>query len=111
MTVFRSIAILLLIGLPASAQPAGAAAQGAAFIRENYTKYEFRIPVRDGKRLFTAVYVPKDVFSDGKTYPIMMVRTPYSVGPYGIDRFPNNLGPSELFSREKFIFAYQDVRG
>jgi predicted acyl esterase len=61
--------------------------------------------------LFTSVYVPKDVFSDGSKYPIMMPRTGYSVDPYGIDQYPNEPGPSELFAREKFIFVYQDVRG
>jgi predicted acyl esterase len=67
-------------------QPAGSqAAQepgpapGAAYIRENYSKYEYRIPMRDGVKLFTSVYVPKDVIAEGKTYPIMMARTP-SVG-------------------------------
>ena len=28
--------------------------------REHYTKYEYRVPVRDGSKLFTAVYAPKD---------------------------------------------------
>lgn len=81
------------------------------FLRETYTKFEYRIPMRDGARLFTAVYVPKDVFSSGATYPIMLMRTPYGVRPYGVDQYPSSLGPSEFFAREKFIFAYQDVRG
>ena len=51
-------------------------------VQAHYTKYEFRIPMRDGEHLFTAVYVPKDVAS-GKPYPILMDRTPYSVAPYG----------------------------
>ncbi len=67
--------------------------------------------MRDGIKLFTSVYVPKDVFSDGKTYPILMQRTGYNVAPYGIDIYRATLGPSELFEREKFIFVYQDVRG
>jgi putative CocE/NonD family hydrolase len=97
----------------AAAQPAaaGASAERAAFIRENYTKFEYRIPMRDGVKLFTSAYVPKDVFSDGKTYPILMQRTGYDVAPYGIDLYRANLGPSELFEREKFIFVYQDIRG
>ncbi len=82
----------------------------ADFIKASYTKYEYRIPVRDGVRLFTAVYVPKDA-SATKTYPIMMDRTPYSVAPYGVDNYPRSLGPSELFARSKYIFVYQDVRG
>src|SRR4051812_30757520 len=83
----------------------------AEFIRENYSKFEYRIPARDGVKLFTSVYIPKDVFSESKTYPIMFDRTPYSVRPYGADQFRDSLGPSEFFAREKFIFAYQDVRG
>ena len=51
------------------------------FIRTHYTKYEFRIPMRDGKRLFTSVYVPKD--SASGPYPFLMDRTPYDVAPYG----------------------------
>lgn len=81
------------------------------FIRENYSKIEYRVPMRDGVKLFTSVYIPKDVFSDGKTYPIMFDRTPYSVGPYGADKYRPTLGPNEFFAQEKFIFAYQDVRG
>src|SRR5258708_3621216 len=49
-----------------------AASPGREFVRENYTKFEHRIPMRDGVMLFTSVYVPKDVFADNKTYPIMM---------------------------------------
>src|SRR5216684_842381 len=74
----------------------------------HYTKYDYRIPMRDGVKLFTSVYVPKD---SSQPYPIMLERTPYSVGPYGIDNYRTALGPSELFSKEGFIFAYQDVRG
>ncbi|MBS1875159.1 MAG: CocE/NonD family hydrolase [Acidobacteria bacterium] len=82
-----------------------------AFVRENYTKYERRVPMRDGVKLFTAVYVPKDVATYGKTYPVLFTRTPYSSGPYGEDKYRRSLGPSELFTREKYIFVYQDVRG
>ncbi len=92
------------------AQPAPAVAALTA-VRENYSKFEYRIPMRDGVKLFTSVYIPKDVFTDNKTYPIMMTRTPYNVRPYGADQYRDNLGPSVLFAREKFIFVYQDVRG
>ena len=102
-------------GAPPSNPPlAGAPPAGAytvADVRANYTKFEYRIPMRDGVKLFTSVYIPKDVFSDGRTYPIMMQRTGYNVAPYGIDQYRANLGPSELFAREKFIFVYQDIRG
>ncbi|MFN0053157.1 MAG: CocE/NonD family hydrolase [Planctomycetales bacterium] len=77
-------------------------------VKAQYTKYEYRIPMRDGKRLFTAVYVPKD---QSQTWPILMTRTPYSARPYGVDQYPNTLGPSPLFTKSKYIFVVQDVRG
>jgi putative CocE/NonD family hydrolase len=91
------------------AQQAAPAAPEEDFVRSHYTKYEYRIPMRDGKRLFTAVYVPKD--SAGGPYPFLMDRTPYSVGPYGEDQYPKGLGPSEEFEKSGYIFVYQDVRG
>ncbi|SPE58990.1 Peptidase S15 [Verrucomicrobia bacterium] len=78
------------------------------FTRAHYTKHEYRIPMRDGVKLFTAVYAPKD---RSKSYPILMQRTPYSVGPYGIDNYRATLGPSTAFEKEQFIFVFQDVRG
>src|ERR1700743_3019368 len=78
------------------------------YVKENYTKYEYQIPMRDGKKLFTAVYVPKD---QSKKYPIMMDRTPYSVAPYGTDKYKPALGPSTFFPHDGYIFVYQDVRG
>lgn len=83
------------------------------FVRSHYAKYEYRIPMRDGVRLFTAVYVPKaSAFAgDPGPYPFLMERTPYSVAPYGEDSYPAHLGPSDDFERSGYIFVYQDVRG
>ena len=64
--------------------------------------------MRDGKRLFTSIYVPKDT---SRSYPFLMTRTPYSVAPYGVDQFRTRLGPSEAFDRAGYIFVFQDVRG
>lgn len=80
----------------------------SAYVRENYTKIERSIPMRDGIKLFTAIYVPKN---KGKKYPFMINRTPYTVSPYGENKYKTTLGPSPLFLREGFIFVYQDVRG
>ncbi len=85
-------------------------ARRAAYIRKNYTKFEYRIPVRDGARLFTSVYIPNDAGPD-KRYPILMQRTPYSVAPYGSDRYKTRLGSSFEFEKDGFIFVFQDVRG
>src|ERR1700761_685086 len=95
----------LLLAFNSFAQPN---TSDAAYIKENYQKYEYQIPMRDGKKLFTSVYVPKD---KSKKYPIMMDRTPYSVGPYGPDAYKGALGPSSLFTHDGYIFVYQDVRG
>lgn len=80
----------------------------ADYIKASYTKYEYKIPMRDGVKLFTAVYMPKD---QAQKYPLMLSRTPYSVAPYGVDQYRAALGPSEKFARDGFIFVYQDVRG
>jgi putative CocE/NonD family hydrolase len=90
--------------------PGGAEDKKAEWVRARYTKYEHRIPMRDGVRLFTSVYVPKDAGKD-KRYPILLNRTPYGIAPYGSDAYPEGVGPSEAAALEGFIFAYQDVRG
>jgi len=95
------------------ANPPTAAEQRAArerrdYIKANYTKTEFLIPMRDGVRLFTSVYTPKN---PSEKYPMMLNRTPYTVSPYGADNYRTNLGPSDKFVKEGFIFVYQDVRG
>jgi putative CocE/NonD family hydrolase len=64
--------------------------------------------MRDGVRLYTVVYLPKDT---SQAYPVLMTRTPYSVAPYEKDTFRSLLGPNKHFSREGYIFVYQDVRG
>ena len=97
-------------GYRAGAQETDEDAKLTAEIRARYTKYEFRIAMRDGAKLFTAVYVPKDA-STTKTYPFLMERTPYSVAPYGTDNYPKHLGPAPSFVADGFIFVYQDVRG
>ncbi|MFZ6693649.1 CocE/NonD family hydrolase [Undibacterium sp. SXout20W] len=91
------------------------AEQATPTIRENYTKFEYQIPMRDGTRLFTVVYVPKD---SSRTYPFMVVRTPYGTGVrqddeahYGVDFYPKSLGPSKEFEASGYIFVNQDVRG
>ncbi len=106
----RSFSILFTLGISSLAAQAAEKPEEALaeYIKASYTKYEYKIPVRDGKKLFTQVFRPKDT---SRTYPFLLNRTPYSVGPYGVDNYPATLGPSEKFAREGYIFVRQDVRG
>ena len=100
--------LFLFLALSPIVPRIGAEPPGVPYIREHYVKYDFNIEMRDGVHLFTSVYVPQHFETP---LPILLIRTPYSVRPYGEDEYPNNLGPSEAFAREGYIFAYQDVRG
>ena len=88
--------------------PQRAAAQQPFDVKAHYQKYEYQIPMRDGVRLFTSVYVPRDT---GQAYPVLLTRTPYSAAPYGLDAYPTHLGPGPGFAKEGYIFVTQDVRG
>ncbi|HXQ80197.1 MAG TPA: CocE/NonD family hydrolase [Opitutaceae bacterium] len=99
-------ACLLALAGAAAADPTPAPAEN--YPRGHYTKYEFRIAMRDGTRLFTSVYVPKDA---SQSWPFLITRTPYSCSPYGVDLFPEKLGPSDEFEKAGYIFVFQDVRG
>ena len=99
------ITIAAAIALPAQEKPN---APTDDYVKAHYTKYEYRIPMRDGVRLFTSVYVPKD---QSRPWPFMVDRTPYSVEPYGEDQYKEKLGPSDEFEKAGYIFVYQDVRG
>ncbi|MEO7461906.1 MAG: CocE/NonD family hydrolase [Ferruginibacter sp.] len=82
--------------------------QTAFVVKDNFTKTEVYIPMRDGVKLYTAIYTPK--ISSGPM-PFLMERTPYSSGPYGDTLFPRRLGPNEDLAKAGYIFVYQDVRG
>lgn len=96
---------LLLIAAGAQGQEA---VSPESYLRLHYVKTEVHIPMRDGVKLFTAIYTPRDA---SRKYPLLMKRTPYSVAPYGVDKYPAALGPSEHFSKAGYIFVNQDVRG
>ncbi|MGA2856585.1 MAG: CocE/NonD family hydrolase [Candidatus Sulfotelmatobacter sp.] len=105
----RKSSILLLLAVAVTAGFAQNKPDAPEFnVKEHYTKYEFRIPMRDGAHLFTSVYVPKDI---SRFYPFLIDRTPYSVGPYGVDQYRTQLGPSSDFDKAGYIFVFQDVRG
>ncbi|MEP6946090.1 MAG: CocE/NonD family hydrolase [Acidobacteriota bacterium] len=107
-TLYLFVLIVTLGSIGFGQAPAAAQNQLAKYITDNYTKREVMIPVRDGVKLFTSIYEPKD---RSQKYPILLNRTPYTVAPYGPDKFKTSLGPDPLFAKEGYIFVYQDVRG
>eukprot|EP01034_Spumella_vulgaris_P042767 gene42767-53060_t len=114
-TALSGLALGLLLAFGPAHAGNDAPAADTYSVREHYTKYEYRIPMRDGVRLFTTVYVPKD---SAKRYPFLMQRTPYSAGVtvdeklrYGVDFYPKRIGPSREFETSGYIFVKQDVRG
>ena len=78
------------------------------YVADNYTKQEVTIAMRDGTRLHTTIYSPKDT---SKEYPILMQRTPYSSAPYGAEKMKTKIGPNIHLMKEGNIVVYQDVRG
>ncbi|WP_347175161.1 CocE/NonD family hydrolase [Polaribacter uvawellassae] len=78
------------------------------YVQDNYTKKEVTIEMRDGTKLHTVIYAPKD---QSKTYPILLQRTPYSCAPYGDGKFKTKISPNTQLMKEGNIVVYQDVRG
>jgi hypothetical protein len=93
--------LFLLIGISISAQD-------LEYVKAHYDKKEVMIEMRDGIKLSTTIYSPKD---KAQQYPILMMRTPYSSQPYGENAFKNRIGPNEFMVKEGNIFVQQDVRG
>ncbi len=105
----RKIINFFLFILLVSVARAQSENQDSAWIKDNYTKQELSIPMRDGIKLFTSVYTPND---KSEKHPILMMRTPYSCAPYGKD-FSARLwgGHWKYYARENYIIVVQDVRG
>lgn len=80
----------------------------AEWVKKNYTKREVMIPMRDGTRLFTAIYEP---VSGNNKHPILITRTPYKAGPYGQEMNSMLWNSWSNYSREGYILIIQDVRG
>jgi putative CocE/NonD family hydrolase len=103
---------LLYFSITAISQinPIAIGSQDSAWIRDNYAKKEVSITMRDGRKLFTAIYIPKDAT---EKHPILMIRTPYSCSPYGEQNFTPGLWTRHwrYYARENYIIVIQDVRG
>src|SRR5260370_4044739 len=102
--------LLVTVSLAARGAPATKPSPdtNAVWLAEHYTKYEHRIQMRDGVRLFTRMYLPKD---DSQAWPIILTRTPYALKPYGADNYTDPSGSFRTLAKDKFILVTQDVRG
>jgi len=108
--VFYTLLSLFLITFISSCKTAPKEDTNVAdtYVQDNYTKKEVTIEMRDGTKLHTVIYAPKD---QSKTYPILLQRTPYSCAPYGEGKFKTKIGPNTQLMKEGNIVVYQDVRG
>ena len=108
----KKIVLLLLFGplltYAQNTSPKFSISQDSVYVRGNYDKAEYMVAMRDGVKLFTQVYTPKD---NSVKHPIIMQRTPYSCTPYGVEKFRRRVSPNSFMLREGYIVVYQDVRG
>ena len=79
-----------------------------SYVEDHFNKKEVTIEMRDGIKLHTTIYSPKDT---SQAYPILLKRTPYSCKPYGANGYPANIGPNKYMMKQGYIVVYQDVRG
>ena len=105
---WRVTAALVISTWMGNAASCGASSPSESYAKRNYTKSEHWIEMRDGVKLYTAVYRPKQLDQD---YPILLQRTPYSCSPYGPDQYRDTIGPSRVMMEDGYIVVYQDVRG
>ena len=104
--------VCLFVAAGCVARAQAPAASQEEFIKTHFAKFEYRIPMRDGVKLFVSVYTPQaGAFKDAGPYPFLMTRTPYSCGPYGEDKMPMRLGPSQELLESGYIFVCGDARG
>lgn len=107
MKLLYSALILLFISISSFAQTPYS--QDSSWIRDRYIKLEEYIPMRDGVRLYTSIYMPTD---STEKHPILLTRTPYSCAPYGKENWRAFWDTHlKYYMREGYIIVFQDVRG
>jgi len=109
----RSVTLIVWCAVAALTLPTQPSAQTTAQqqdyqVRDHYAKSEHMVPMRDGVKLFTIVYAPRD---QSRKYPILITRTAYGIQPYGPENYRNVVGPNNEFARQGYIVVYQDCRG
>lgn len=90
-------------------------AVGIGAIRRAVVLRDVMVPMRDGVKLATDIYLPAN---DGTRYPVILERTPYDkTAPSRSERTPTNPTPlgraqvAEFFVQRGYAVVYQDCRG
>ena len=102
----RSFILLFILSVSSVFVIAQQPDKDSLYMREHYEKFEYQVPVRDGIKLFTVVYMPKD---KSKTWPILMNRTCYNASSYA--NYKTHGHPSHFLVEDGYILVFQDVRG
>ncbi|MFN8242001.1 MAG: CocE/NonD family hydrolase [Bacteroidales bacterium] len=89
-------------------KPIAPAPGSMAALKEKYTKKEVYITMRDGVKLFTSIYTPKNT---SVKHPILFNRTPYDIEPGGPQVFNFFLQVYSRYAEADYIMVFQDVRG
>ncbi len=101
------ITLMMATNLFFAAKPVWSREIGPKWLERNYEKVEHMVPMRDGAKLYTAVYLPKD----GENHPVMMMRTPYGLNPYGKEFHKYLRTAQGVYAENKYIIVHQNVRG
>ena len=80
---------------------------GFEYLKKTYDKKEVYITMRDGVKLFTSIYSPKD---KSAVSPILLWRTPYNSEPRK-ESYSGRLFGMTHFLDEGYIIVFQDNRG
>ena len=102
----KKIIIRLYLTLSLMIMMVAASAQSDENVRSKYDKKEVYITMRDGVRLFTSIYTPKD---NSETHPFLLTRTPYNIEPAGPENF--SISMTSEYIKDNYIRVLQDVRG
>src|SRR5262249_41810691 len=90
----RTVVFLAAMFLSAASATAQEKLNVSEHIRRNYTRSDHTIAMRDGVKLYTIVYAPKD---QSQQYPMLLTRTPYGIAPYDKSQMRSHMGPSDDF--------------
>ena len=103
----RAVLILAMAAAISAPRPGAAQETKRPDLAELFEKREVMIPVRDGVKLHTEIYTPKNAKA---SLPFLMDRTPYGVSAAN-KGMSNELYRYQNLWADGYIFVFQDIRG